>query len=133
RRESPTSVGTLLDPSGRKFAEVATHRAVRSRGALHVVLRPSERELTVPRRPRGAPVAVERHSGAARVDEVGAVRAGAAELKMAVTEDDRPVADSGEQPLLTLLRLGGKAIVIGERRAVDVEDPIELGLRRQRV
>ena len=45
------------------------------------------------RRPRGAEVAVERHPDAAGVDQVGAVRAGPAELQVAVAEDDRPVVD----------------------------------------
>ena len=46
-------------------------------------------------------------------------------------EDNRPLADAGEEALLPLVRLGREAIVVGKRRAVHVEDAVELGSRRQ--
>src|SRR5439155_9130332 len=133
RRGSPALVRALLDPASGKLGEVAAHRPIRGGRGLEVVLGPPEREVAVPGRPGGASVAVERHSGAARVDEVAAVRTRATELEMAVAEDDRPVADAGKQALLPLLRLRSEAVVVSERRAVHVEDAVELGLRRQRV
>src|SRR4029453_14436507 len=108
-------IGALLDPPGRKLAEVAAHCPVGGRGTLDVVGRPPEREVAVPGRPAGTPVAVQRHADAAGVDEVGTVRTRAAELEVAVPEDDRPAAHAREQPLLTLLGLGGEAVVVSQR------------------
>ena len=47
---------------------------------------------------------------------------------MAVPEDDSPIVDAVQQALLTLLRFRRKALDVGERRAVHVEDAVELGL-----
>src|SRR2546422_981035 len=85
-----TLVAPLLDAPGRELAEVAAHRPVAGRGAGDVVLGSAELEVAVPRCPRRAHVAVERHARAARVDEVGPVRAGSPELLVTVPEDDRP-------------------------------------------
>ena len=48
-----------------------------------------------------------------------------------MAEDDRPVANVVQQPLVVLPRLGVEALDVGERRAVHEENPVELGPRRQ--
>ena len=50
---------------------------------------------------------------------------------MAVPEDDRPVVLAREQALVVLARLDVEALVVRERRAMDVEDAVDLSLRRQ--
>src|SRR5439155_26645020 len=81
----------------------------------------------------GAGVAVERHAGAARVDELRPVRSGPLELLMAVAEYDGALTHAREHVLLALLRLRREALDVRERRAVDVEHAVQLGLRRQAV
>jgi hypothetical protein len=50
---------------------------------------------------------------------------------MAVPEDDRPVVLAREQALVVFARLDVEALVVRERRAMDVEDAVDLSLRRQ--
>src|SRR5262249_23598119 len=110
RRGSPASVRPFFESLGREVAELAAHRTPGGRGSLEVVLGAPKREVAVPRRPGGAPVAVQRHARAPRIDELGAAGTRAAKLKMAVAEDDRLVVDAREQALLALLRLRGEAL-----------------------
>ena len=81
----------------------------------------------------GAAVAVERHADTPRVDERRPGRPRPTELLVAVPEDDGAVAHAGEHLRLVLLRLRREALDVRERRAVNVEHAVELGLRRQRV
>ena len=108
-------------------------RPVAGRGARHVVLGPAELEVTVPGRPGRPHVPVEGHPDAARIDEVGSVRAGPPELLVTVPEDHGPLADPGQHALVVVAGLGREALDVRQRRAVHVEDPVQLGLRRKRV
>ena len=108
-------------------------RPVAGRRARHVVFGAAELEVAVPGRPGCPHVTVERHPDAARIDEVGAVRPGPPELLVAVAEDHGPVADPGQHALVVVGRLGREALDVRQRRAVHVEDPVQLGLRRKRV
>src|SRR5207244_11153535 len=109
-------VRAVLDADGGELAEVAAEVSVAGRRALPVVLAAPELDLALgrPHRPRRSAVAVERHPDAAGVDEVGAVRAWPPELEVAVAEDDRPLTDALEQPLVVLARLRGEALVVRE-------------------
>src|SRR5262249_5338105 len=110
-RSTPSSlVRALRDPVSGERAEVAAHRPVSVRGPPDVVLGPAEIEVAVPGRPRRADVTVERHPGAARVDEVGSVRPRPPELLMAVAEDHGAVMDASEHPLVVLGRLWREAL-----------------------
>ena len=116
--------------------ETAFQRLVRGGGALDVVLHAAEFVLTVvvPQRVRGARVTVERHADAARIDQGRAVRPRAAELQMRMTEDDSLVADAVEHPHVALVvGLGGEAVDIRERRAMHVQNAVQLVPRLQRV
>src|SRR5207253_2333432 len=52
---------------------------------------------------------------------------------MAVAEDDRGIADAVEHPLVVRPRLGRKALHVGERRSVDVQDAVQLLVLLERV
>jgi hypothetical protein len=47
---------------------------------------------------------------------------------VAVPEDDRPIVHAHEQALVVWIGVGRKAVDVGERRAVDVQDPVQLGV-----
>ena len=133
--ESEGLVGPAADPLRRKLAERAAELLPGLRGPLDVVLDAAKLELAVvaTQRVRRAHVSVERHADAARVDERRSVRARPAELQVAVAEDDRLVADAVQHPLVVVAGLGRKALDVRQRRAVDVEDAVQLGLRLERV
>src|SRR5829696_4429097 len=92
-RRSRGSVGAALEPADDGLAERAPEAAPAVDRALDVVLGAAELELAeiALDRPRGAPVTVERHADAARVDQFDAAGARTAELQVAVSKDDRPV------------------------------------------
>ena len=98
------------------------------RGTLDVVLDPAELELTVvtAQRVRRSHVSVERHAGAAGIDERRAVRPRPPKLQMAVAEDDGAVADAVQHPLVVVAGLRREALDVGERGAVDIEDAVQL-------
>jgi len=72
-------------------------------------------------RPGGTRVPVQRHADAARVDEIGFVRARSSELEVAVTEDDLPLLDACQESEVAFVGLGREALNVRERRAVTVE------------
>ncbi len=118
---------------GRELAELTGERFVGCGGALDVVLHTPELELAVvaTNRVRSTHVPVERHSDAAGVDQRRSVRARPLELQVRVTEDDRLLANTVEHPLVVVARLGGKAVYVRQRRAVHVENAVQLVLRLQ--
>src|SRR5215211_3927703 len=129
------SVGAALEPAGDGLAERAPEAAPAVDRALDVVLGAAELELAeiALDRPRGAPVTVERHADAARVDQFDAAGARTAELQVAVSKDDRPVVLAADPALVLGLRLEPETVVVASDAAVHVEDTVELGVRRQRV
>ena len=103
-------------------------RSQRLRGTLDVVFDPAEHELTVVTAQcvRSPHVTVERHAGAAGIDQRRAVRPRPPKLQMAVTEDDGAVANTVQHPLVVVAGLRREALDVGERRAVDVENAVQL-------
>ena len=90
RRGDDGLVGAAADPLRGKRPERAGDRLPALRGALDVVFDPAKLELTVVVAQRvGRPhISVERHAGAARIDERRSVRARPTKLLVAVAEDD---------------------------------------------
>src|SRR5205823_8267103 len=88
-------------------------------GSLDVVRGSAQAKLAVvvegPGRPR---VAVERRAHAPGIHQEGAVRSGAFELAVAVTEKDPPFSLTREHAFLVRLRFGREAFDVGERRAM---------------
>src|SRR5262249_58348699 len=104
------------------------------RSALDVVLDAAEleRPVAVAQRVRGTRVTVERHTRTARIEQRRPVRTRPLELQMAVAEDNGLVADAVQHALVVVPRLCRKAVDVRERRAVDVENSVQLGLRLER-
>src|SRR2546421_7936438 len=129
------SVRAKLDAPRGQLAERAAALAPGGRDPLHVVLDPPELELPVGAAQRVCPpaVAVERHSDAARIEQLRVVRPRSPELEMTVAEDDRPAVYARQHPLLAGLRLDREALDVRQRRAMDVEDSVELDLGLQRI
>src|ERR671910_3732106 len=96
-------VRAVLETSGGELAELAEPAEAGGR-TLDVVLGAAKREVSVACRPRRTAVAVQRHPGAPRVEEVGTVRTGPPELLVAVPEDHSAVAYPREQALLVRFR-----------------------------
>ena len=121
-------VGAAADPLRRERAEVAADAFPGLRGTLDVVLDPAEHELTVVTAQcvRSPHVTVERHAGAAGIDQRRAVRPRPPKLQMAVTEDDGAVADAVQHPLVVVTGLRREALDVGERRAVDIENAVQV-------
>jgi hypothetical protein len=113
---------------GEQLPDRSSERTEGGRGARSVVVGPAKLELTaVPAsRPGRVRLAVPRRADAAGIDEKGSVWPWPLELEMAVPEDDRPVVLAREQALVVLARLDVEALVVRERRAMDVEDAVDL-------
>src|SRR5881396_439836 len=112
---------------GEQLPDRGSERTVGGCRARRVVVRPAELEVaSVPaNRPGRVRLAVPRRTDAAGIDEKGSVRPWPLELEMAVPEDDRPVVLAREQALV-VARLDVEALVVRERRAMDVEDALDL-------
>src|SRR5207302_264095 len=97
RRDRLLGIAAVQQPLGDALAPVVA-ADLRDRRA-DVVGGAAELELTAiePDRPRGSRVAVERHPDAAGVDQLRFVRARTPKLQMAVSEEDLPLLDPGEQ------------------------------------
>src|SRR2546430_17259918 len=113
---------------GEQLPDRGSERTVGGCRARRVVVRPAELEVaSVPaNRPGRVRLAVPRRTDAAGIDEKGSVRPWPLELEMAVPEDDRPVVLARAQTLVVLARLDVEALVVRERRAIDVEDALDL-------